>query len=243
MGVQINIKKADKDYSVEIKNICERLNIIGDFTIEIYIDKNVEDIFEKLYGYRIPITGGVYEEIKRRIFVNLDDISVRRTLEHEFSHVKFNELYSENNDKVLDFIDEYIANIAENEVSIIVLEKSNLLNIELPENYKEDLIKMFERAMDNIDKLITDNVVSIEEDSEQTYMRRIAKLLAYKNILKRLDAYKSKDNMQYQLIRGLYIWEDVLDDVNYYNVNEKYEKARKAYIEYASEYLGHNTEQ
>lgn len=222
MGVQINIKKADKDYSREITDICERLNISGDFTIEIYIDNNVEDIFEELYGYRISITGGIYEEINKRIFINLEGVSVRATLEHEFSHVKFNELYSKNNDRVLDFIDEYIANITEFNVA---------LSIELPKEIKENLIEICKHEMENIDKLIKDNIVGVGKDKEQVYMRRIAKLLAYKYILEKLGAYDYK-NIKYEVINGLCIWSDILDNVNYYNVNDKYEKSKQTYLEH-----------
>lgn len=143
------------------------------------------------------------------------------------SHVKFNELYSKNNDRVLDFIDEYIANITEFNAA---------LSIELPKEIKEDLIIISKHAMENIDKLIKDNIIGVGEDKEQVYMRRIAKLLAYKNILQRLDAYDYK-NIQYEIIRGLCIWNNILDNVDYYNVNKKYEKSRQVYLDYRNKYF------
>ncbi|SFC14390.1 hypothetical protein [Clostridium uliginosum] len=233
--MDINIVKADKDYRTEIERACKLLNLgDGDYTVEFYFGQDVENDYERIYGSRYSISGGAYSEKGDRIFIKKGEPSI---ITHELSHLKFNKLYTKTKENVfvLDFIDEYLAKKSELFATInFIKENETLINnskIHTVEELLEEQINCRKKELEAMSKKL--EVTTHQLD----YMRRIANMIAWREYLIDCELYDYSKNMQYDLINGLSMWNDVFDDVDYNNINEKYNEIEMVYKDYEKYHL------
>ncbi|MBN1051620.1 hypothetical protein DV092_06060 [Clostridium botulinum] len=232
--MNINIIKADKDYRKEVDDAIKLLKIEGDYTLEMHFGEDVETDYERIYGSKYLISGGVYSEKGDRIFIKKGSPSM---ITHELSHFKFNKLYSKNHENVfiLDFIDEYLAKKAELFATINFIKENQTLidnsKIHTVEEILEEQINCHKKELKVMSKMLETTEYQLK------YMRRIANMIAWREYLIDFESYDYSKNMQYDLINGLSMWSNVFDNVDYYNVNEKYSEIEKVYKDYEKYHL------
>lgn len=205
------------EYSDMIHSIKEELSINSDFSI--YIGEDCNEYYKNIGGV-LYIKNGLYDSDKKIVFIRTIDEAV---FVHEFTHVKFRELYSDfdGNEAVLHFISEYIAIFKEHQ---FIIDK----------NKKEkDYVYVRKIIIKEINNQISDIKEELKQNNNRTkkeYMYCIANLLARKHILLSLDEYDYK-NIELEIIRGLCCFKS-FDGLNIANVEEKYKNIENEYLNY-----------
>lgn len=205
------------EYREIINSIKDELSIQSDFSI--YIGEDANDYY-KLIGGTQYINDGLYDNDLKIIFIKTIDETV---FFHEFTHIKFRELYNEFNgdEAVLHFINEYIVVLTEHKMLIDMYKDEEDYHI-----IKEVIINEIFSMIDKVREEIEINKVKLKKD----YMYNIANLLARKHILLNLN-----HNIEIDKSYGLNIFKS-FNGLNINNVKEKYSDIENEYLKYINKF-------
>ena len=176
---------------------------------------------EKLFGNECGEIYGAYIYMgndNHKMFFEDEDV---RTIDHEFSHLKFRKMYPDDSNLILDFIDEYLAKRTDLYIEPFFYKRKYISNLEIKN--KVTYIKGILKDINGLLKNIID---------KRTYMRQIAIMLVWREELIQMKEYDY--NVEYNLLTGLSDFYECFKDVNHYNVMERYENIANIYDKYNS---------